>query len=285
MGCSCYGIISICFSSIGTLFVTLALIFPLWTTDQGFIDHTIFDASQMTLSADFAAGVWGICNTLTLHVDGSEIVGGDVKNCYYYYSPSTTMGKYVYTSDVQNPILKRTFDPVALCDFKESNPPFSFPDYMMFSPPDKELTAFLTNVCGVKGKASLGFSVLAVVFGCMALVFFLFGISCCKKNSMWIKVGHFLNSLTSFSALVALILWVLVASPLHSEPTATRYSVSFYVELLSVLCFLITSVLVSRHVRQGDVTQQGVYYRDVTKRGHRVVTGPYVASHNGTTLV
>ena len=141
-----------------------------------------------------------------------------IENCYFYHTSTDNS----FIGGPSPPLCQVYKDPTVV-----------FPVDLT---PEK-IEQFLSKMCSAVGKTQMSFSVLAFAFAIFSFVCIFFGVLCCPKNFGVIMFAIVFASMSAASSIIAFVLWIYVASPLHSLKK-TSYSISFVLCIISMVLSL-----------------------------------------------
>lgn len=253
------GVIAIVAGTIATVLSALSFGLPMWSSNRD-VFHNVTTTKDVKLSssAKLAVGVWGICTDFkaSINNDNDEVDGG---NCYLYYTSSEvqTLQAKVDGDDRGVNIVTET---ESLCDYYQNKTAFSVDLSIIPS-------SFFEDTCGAMGKSTLAFSAMAASFSVIMLALLLLGVTCCKKNNLFVRLASKLASLCLLFTIISIVLWAIQSKDLN-DTDKTNFGVSFYFAIISAVFFIITATYGHKHALKGveEQRQQGTYAMQRTPR-------------------
>ena len=248
MACTCVGLVAIIASAIALILSWVAFGVPLWSARNAQVDQANVEGTT-----DLSVGVWGICTDVSISVDTA--VGDadfDADNCFLYYSSKEVRNFAREQADANNISVDVTVESRSLCNiYDETEAP---PADLFVSP------RFLKDTCGSLGKATLAMAVLAPIFGTFMVVFLLLGITCCKKNGIFVTLGSYLALFAFVFQVISFGLWVRQSRDLDDEDDGAivnieedfNFNASFALAIVAAVFYLITTIFAFKHTSKGD---------------------------------
>lgn len=229
------------------IFSWLAFGLPLWSANG-----SVLDKANQFATAKFGAGVWGICTNVEFtQNDGSAT--SNAEQCYLYY---TSQKVTAFVRDNTNASNINTVDiDDSLCGRWNKLPASDRQDDDNV-PAELAVTAkFLRDTCGSLGKATLSMATLAPIFGTLMLVFLILGVTCCKKNSIFVRMGAIFAIFAGIFSVISLALWAQQSKSLHDANSDTNFNASFGLAIAACVLFFIANGTAFAHVAKGDATE------------------------------
>ena len=115
---------------------------------------------------------------------------------------------------------------------------------------------FMKDTCGSLGKATLSMAVLAPISGTLMFVALLLGITCCKKNSIFVRAGAIFAIFGGIFTVIAVALWAQQSRDLHDNVPGTQFNVSFAFAIVAAVLFFTTNGTACSHIAKGDLADQ-----------------------------